>query len=159
MQKHISGLVFSTKIMASNSEQHPHSNRKFEVNSDAGASEKISSRAASVQPPSVSMASKAIAGTSAVNSASYHHGRQTSLPASMNIQQQPPPQQPPIPQPLYGNQPNHVHFQNDLILRHQRVPHQQLSDHHQNISKIFIIEIDIFIRIPFIATLSPRSLG
>ena len=116
--------------MASNSEQH-HSNRKFEVNSDAGASE-ISS--AAVQP--VSMASKAIAGTSAnaANSASYHHGRQTSLPASMNIQQQPP-----IPQPLYGNQANHVHFQNDLILRHQRVPHQQLSDHHQNISKILII--------------------
>lgn len=141
MQKHISGLLSrrkkkqTTKIMASNSEQH-HSNRKFEVNSDAGASENSS---AAVQP--VSMASKAIAGTSAnaANSASYHHGRQTSLPASMNIQQQPPPQQPPIPQPLYGNQANHVHFQNDLILRHQRVPHQQLSDHHQNISKILII--------------------
>ena len=122
--------------MASNSEQH-HSNRKFEVNSDAGASE-ISS--AAVQP--VSMASKAIAGTSAnaANSASYHHGRQTSLPASMNIQQPLASQQPQIqPQPLYGNQANHVHFQNDLILRHQRVPHQQLSDHHQNISKILII--------------------
>ena len=146
MQKHISGLVFSTKIMASNSEQHPHSNRKFEVNSDAGASEKISSSAASVQPQPVSMASKrpeAIAGTSAnavANSASYHHGRQTSLPASMNIQQPLASQQPQIqPQPLYGNQANHVHFQNDLILRHQRVPHQQLSDHHQNISKILII--------------------
>lgn len=124
--------------MASNSEQH-HSNRKFEVNSDAGASE-ISS--AAVQP--VSMASKAIAGTSAnaANSASYHHGRQTSLPASMNIQQQPPPQQPPIPQPLYGNQPNHVHFQNDLILRHQRVPHQQLSDHHQNINQS--LDMDLY---------------
>ena len=126
--------------MASNSEQH-HSNRKFEVNSDVpGASEISSSATASVQP-SVSMASKAIAGTSAnavVNSASYHHGRQTSLPASMNIQQ---PQQPPIPQPqpLYGNQANHVHFQNDLILRHQRVPNQQLSDHHQNISKILFV--------------------
>ena len=127
--------------MASNSEQH-HSNRKFEVNSDVpGASEISSSATASVQP-SVSMASKAIAGTSAnavVNSASYHHGRQTSLPASMNIQQPPGPQQPPIPQPLYGNQANHVHFQNDLILRHQRVPNQQLSDHHQNISKILFI--------------------
>ena len=129
--------------MASNSEQH-HSNRKFEVNSDVPGASEISSSAASVQPQPVSMASKrpeAIAGTSAnavANSASYHHGRQTSLPASMNIQQ---PQQPPIPQPqpLYGNQANHVHFQNDLILRHQRVPNQQLSDHHQNISKILII--------------------
>ena len=110
--------------MASNSEQH-HSNRKFEVNSDVPGASEISSSAASAVQPSVSMASKAIAGTSAnavANSASYHHGRQTSLPASMNIQQ---PQQPPIiPQPLYGNQANHVHFQNDLILRHQRVPNQ-----------------------------------
>ena len=126
--------------MASNSEQH-HSNRKFEVNSDVPGASEISSSATAVQPnvSMASMASKAIAGTSAnavANSASYHHGRQTSLPASMNIQQ---PQQPPIPQPLYGNQANHVHFQNDLILRHQRVPNQQLSDHHQNISKILII--------------------
>ena len=127
--------------MASNSEQH-HSNRKFEVNSDVPGASEISSSAASVQP-SVSMASKAIAGTSAnavANSASYHHGRQTSLPASMNIQQPLASQQPQIqPQPLYGNQANHVHFQNDLILRHQRVPNQQLSDHHQNISKILFV--------------------
>ena len=123
--------------MASNSE-HPSSVlTRFEVN-QAGAAETnaaMASIASKAATPS-SSANAASAASAAASVTSYHHSRQTSLPASMNIQQQ------------VGNvNSNHVHFQNDLILRHQhqrvtQQQHQQMSDHHQNLSKQKFSDLD-----------------
>ena len=123
----------TNKKMASsgNSAEHPSSVlTRFEVN-QAGAETNavMASMASKATAPSSSANAATAAASAAASVTSYHHSRQTSLPASMNIQQQ---------QQQVGNNSNHVHFQNDLILRHQHqrvTQHQQLSDHHQNLSK------------------------